>query len=75
MFQSFLFFFFYKYPHLPQEQLTQQVQAVIRQMISRQIAAQQEAAKRQVQLVNHLLKITLRLIKFTILSKNVCPGL
>lgn len=38
-----------RYPHLPQEQLTQQVQAVIRQMISRQIAAQQEAQKRQIE--------------------------
>ncbi|XP_056011590.1 transcriptional regulator ATRX-like isoform X2 [Ostrea edulis] len=36
-----------RYPHLPQEQLTQQVQTVIRQMVSRQIAAQQDAQKRQ----------------------------
>ncbi|XP_062594649.1 transcriptional regulator ATRX-like [Saccostrea cucullata] len=38
-----------RYPHLPQEQLTQQVQTVIRQMVSRQIAAQQEVQKRQME--------------------------
>ncbi|XP_061189382.1 transcriptional regulator ATRX-like [Saccostrea echinata] len=38
-----------RYPHLPQEQLTQQVQTVIRQMVSRQIAAQQDAQKRQME--------------------------
>ena len=40
----------FQYPDLPQEQLTAQVQSVIRQMITSQISMQQNMQKRQVSL-------------------------
>ena len=43
-----MLFYFCQFPHLPQEQLTMQIQNVIRNMISRQIQQQQWEQRSQV---------------------------